>query len=74
LKIFKALKNMIGDKAKFLQPISDDLDSFFIKKPKDDSQYLKAIDTAEELGLEKLKEIFLSQKCFMEQEAILAFK
>lgn len=73
LQIYKALKNMVGDKAKFLEPTSDNLDNFFIKKPKDDNQYLKTIDIAEELGLEKLKEIFLSQKGFMEQEAILAF-
>jgi hypothetical protein len=74
LKIFKAMKNMLGGKALFLEPKSDKLDHFFVKKPSNDEQYKKALNAAEELELNALYKILLAKKSFMEQEAILAFK
>ena len=72
LKIYKAMQNMIGSKAKFLEPSSDNLNEFFIKKPKTQEQYKKALETANNLGLKKLHSLFESKKSFMEQEALLA--
>ena len=74
LKIFKALKNMLGEKAKFLEPTSGNLRKYFIKKPEKESQYLKALASAEELGLMALHSLLLSETAFMEQEVILAFE
>jgi hypothetical protein len=74
LKIFKALKNMLGEKAKFLEPSSVNLRKYFIKKPEKESQYLKALTSAEELGLMTLHSLLLSETAFMEQEVILAFE
>ncbi|WP_339720488.1 hypothetical protein [uncultured Paraglaciecola sp.] len=74
LKIFKAMKNIVGGKAQFLEPNSDDLDIYFVKKPKNKDQYLKAVKAAEDLGLKRLNRLFLTTKLFMEQEAILAFE
>lgn len=72
LKIYKAMRNMVGSKAKFLEPSSDNLTEFFIKKPKTQEQYTKALETANSLGLSKLHSLFESKKSFMEQEALLA--
>lgn len=72
LKIYKAMQNMVGSKAKFLEPISDNLNEFFIKKPKTQGQYTKALEAANNLGLSKLYSLFVSKKSFMEQEALLA--
>jgi hypothetical protein len=68
------MKNMLGGKALFLEPKSDKLDHFFVKKPSNDEQYKKALNAAEELELNALYKILLAKKSFMEQEAILAFK
>lgn len=72
LKIYKAMRNMVGSKAKFLEPSSDNLNEFFIKKPKTQEQYVKALEAANNLGLRKLHSLFESKKSFMEQEALLA--
>lgn len=72
LKIYKAMLNMVGSKVKFLEPSSDNLDEFFIKKPKTHEQYTKALEAAKNLGLSKLHSLFESKKSFMEQEALLA--
>jgi len=72
LKIYKAMQNMVGSKAKFLEPSSDNLNEFFIKKPKTQEQYKKALEAANNLGLRKLHSLFESKKSFMEQEALLA--
>lgn len=72
LKIYKAMQNMVGSKAKFLEPSSDSLNEFFIKKPKTQEQYTKALEAANHLGLSKLYSLFKSKKSFMEQEALLA--
>ena len=74
LKIFKALKNMLGDKVKFLEPTSDNVKQYFIKKPAKQSQYFKALTKAKELNLMALHSLLLSETAFMEQEAILAFE
>ena len=73
LKIFKALKNMLGKKAKFLEPNPENLRNYFIKKPENESQYIKALASAEALQLITLHSLLLSETAFMEQEAILAF-
>ena len=72
LKIFKAMKNMLGDKAMFLEPDTNRLDHLFVKQPKNQEQYLKALETAEVLGLKTLHQLLLDKKLFMEQEALLA--
>ncbi len=72
LKIYKAMRNMVGSKAKFLEPNSDNLNEFFIKRPKTQEQYTKALEAANNLGLSKLYSLFESKKSFMEQEALLA--
>jgi hypothetical protein len=74
LKIFKALRNMLGAKAKFLEPTSENLRKYFIKKPEKESLYFKALASAEELGLMALHSLLLSETAFMEQEVILAFE
>lgn len=74
LKIFKALKNMLGDKATFLEPTSDNLKKYFIKRPEKERQYLNALSNAEALGLMSLHSLLMSETAFMEQEAILAFE
>ena len=74
IKIFKALKNMLGETAKFLEPASDNLKKYFVKRPEKEVQYLKALSNAEELGLMSLYSLLLSETAFMEQEAILAFE
>ena len=74
IKIFKALKNMLGEKAKFLEPASDNLKKYFVKRPEKEELYLKALSNAEELGLMSLHSLLLSETAFMEQEAILAFE
>ena len=74
LKIFRALKNMLGEKAKFLEPSAKNLKKYFIKKPEKESQYLKALANAEELGLMTLHSLLLSETAFMEQEVILTFE
>ncbi len=74
LKIFKALKNMLGEKAKFLEPRSDNLKKYFVKKPEKESQYFKALASAKELELMALHSLLLSETAFMEQEVILAFE
>lgn len=73
LKIFKAMKNMLGDKAIFLEPDSNRLGHLFVKQPKSQEQYLKALEAAKSLGLRKLHQLLLDKKLFMEQEALLAF-
>ncbi len=72
LKIYKAMRNMVGNKAKFLEPNSDNLNEFFIKKPKNHEQYAKSLEAANNLGLSKLYSLFEAKKSFMEQEALLA--
>lgn len=72
LKIYKAMQNMVGSKAKFLEPCSGNLDEFFLKKPKNQDQYKKALEAAKDLGLSKLYLLFESKRSFMEQEALLA--
>lgn len=72
LKIFKAMKNMLGDKAIFLEPDSNRLGHLFVKQPKSQEQYLKALEAAKSLGLRKLHQLLLDKKLFMEQEALLA--
>lgn len=74
LKIFKAIKNMMGDKASFVEPQLDKLDHFFVKKPSNAEQYKKALNAAVELDLKGLYQTLLAKKAFMEQEAILALK
>lgn len=71
LKIFKAIKNMIGNKALFLEPQLHCLDHLFLKPPKNEEQYKKALNMAEDLSLTSLYQTLLTKKCFMEQEAIL---
>lgn len=74
IKIFKAMKNMLGEKAKFIEPTHKSLRKFFIKKPKSNHQYFQALKGAKELELMILYSCLLSESAFMEQEAILAFK
>lgn len=82
LKIFSALKNMLGDKVTFLEPNSDNSNSdnsssikhFFIKKPTSEKQYFDALTKAKALNLMTLHSLLLSEIAFMEQEAILAFE
>lgn len=88
LKIFSALKNMLGDKVSFLEPTSNNsgnsnsdnshksgnIKHLFIKKPKNKKQYLDALVKAEALNLMTLYSLLLSESAFMEQEAILAFE
>ncbi|MCI2282708.1 DUF2220 family protein [Colwellia sp. MSW7] len=73
LKIFKALKNMLGNKVTFLEPTSDTMKRYFKKKPANKTQYLKALAQAKALNLMALHSLLLSETAFMEQEAILAF-
>lgn len=72
LTIFKAMRNMLGDKAIFLEPESNRLDHLFVKQPKNPEQYLKALESAKALGLKKLHQLLIDKKSFMEQEALLA--
>ncbi|REL25227.1 hypothetical protein DXX93_00740 [Thalassotalea euphylliae] len=72
LKIFKAMKNLLGDKARLAEPVSNDLDRFFVKKPKNAQQFISALTAANELGLHQLHQIFEAKQLFMEQEALLA--
>lgn len=74
LKIFKAMKNMLSDKAQFLEPPIDVFDRGFVKQPKSLSQYNKALESAQELGLMQLHSLLKSERKFMEQEVILALK
>lgn len=74
LKIFKALKNMLGNKVTFLEPTSDNMKQYFKKSPANKSQYLKALAQAKALNLMALHSLLLSETAFMEQEAILAFE
>ncbi|MCJ8311742.1 MAG: hypothetical protein HRU38_08560 [Saccharospirillaceae bacterium] len=73
LKIFKAMKNMLGDKAQFLEP-NIKLSPYFVKKPLDTDQFMMTLKTSKELGLISLNKLIATNKCFMEQEAILEFK
>tara|TARA_R110001583_G_scaffold180893_1_gene338067 strand:+ start:1661 stop:2368 length:708 start_codon:yes stop_codon:yes gene_type:complete len=43
LKIYKAMQNMLGSKVKFLEPTSDNLNAFFLKKPKNQDQYINVV-------------------------------
>ena len=76
LKIFKALKNMLGNKVTFLEPSSnsDNMKQYFKKSPANKSQYIKALAQAKALNLMTLHSLLLSETAFMEQEAILAFE
>lgn len=85
LKIFSALKNMLGDKVSFLEPTSDNsvnsnsnnsssIKSLFVKKPTSEKQYFDALAKAKALNLMTLHSLLLSETAFMEQEAILAFE
>ena len=74
LKIFKALKNMLGNKVTFLEPTSDNMKQYFKKSPVNKSQYIKALAQAKALNLMTLHSLLLSETAFMEQEAILAFE
>ena len=74
LKIFKAMKNMLGNKATFLEPQTEHLRQYFIMKPKNENQYLQTLNNAKELGLLSLYEHMSLALAFMEQEVILAFE
>lgn len=77
LKIFKAMKNMLGDKAQFIEPnneAAEHLAKLFVKKPESSQQYLNALALANELGLTSLYALLEAEKLFMEQEALLALQ
>jgi len=74
LKIFSALKNMLGDKVSFLEPTSNNIKPLFVKKPTSEKQYFDALAKAKALNLMTLHSLLLSETSFMEQEAILAFE
>lgn len=74
LTIFTGLKNMLGNTASFLEPPTKKLDKYFVKMPESSEHYFSALKKAQTLGLMKLHSCLLSQKAFMEQEVILAFK
>ena len=74
LTIFKAIKNMMGDKASLVEPQLNKLDHFFVKRPNNAEQYKKALNAALELGLKELYKTLLAKNAFMEQEAILALE
>lgn len=74
LKIFSALKNMLGNKVSFLEPTSENIKPLFVKNPTSEKQYLDALAKAKTLNLMTLHSLLLSETAFMEQEAILAFE
>ena len=63
---------MVGGKVKFLEPTSDNLNDFFVKKPKNTEHFTRALEDAKTLGLSNLYQVFKTKKSFMEQEALLA--
>lgn len=72
LKIFRSLKNELGGRAHFVQPIEyPKVSSLFNKPPESDKKLLSAIETAKELGFLELAETFHETRHFMEQESLL---
>lgn len=72
LRMFRTLRQRLGDKAVFVQPAHwPDWHSQFIKTPATTERLLKAIELAESLELTSLATAFRQTRHFMEQEMIL---
>jgi hypothetical protein len=72
LKMYRTLKNDLGEHVQFLQPQSyNEYQHCFKLKPKTQSQLMECIHLAEQLGFTALAKTVQKHKKFMEQEMLL---